>query len=184
MIIGLCGYAGSGKDTAASFLEGFQRRAFADKLKELALELNPWFDTFDLEYAVEGAGWTEAKKDPQVREYLQDLGMGHRKVFGDDFWIRVAFQEIFSGEYPYFAEDNDIVVTDVRLPNEAEFIKCVEGRLFLIQRPGHRPPNNHVTEQIENLAPYIDRTILNPHGCFDELKININFWAQHYKEVD
>jgi dephospho-CoA kinase len=43
MIVGISGYARSGKDEAAKALVemGFERRAFADKLREFLLALNP-----------------------------------------------------------------------------------------------------------------------------------------------
>jgi len=44
-IVGLCGYAQSGKDTLTKMLvekEGFERRAFADLMKEMLLRINPY----------------------------------------------------------------------------------------------------------------------------------------------
>ena len=44
MIIGLTGYARSGKDTVAKILVdnyGYKRIAFADKIRELLVEINP-----------------------------------------------------------------------------------------------------------------------------------------------
>jgi dephospho-CoA kinase len=44
MIIGLIGYAQSGKDTVANMLVDkfdFERRAFADRIREILYEMNP-----------------------------------------------------------------------------------------------------------------------------------------------
>ena len=48
MIIGLTGYAQSGKDTVAKILVenyGFTRIAFADKIREFLYETNPMYDS-------------------------------------------------------------------------------------------------------------------------------------------
>ncbi len=48
MIIGLTGYAQSGKDTVANILVeryGFTRVAFADKIREFLYETNPMYDS-------------------------------------------------------------------------------------------------------------------------------------------
>ena len=44
MLVGITGYAGSGKDTAALALlnNGFERRAFADPLRAGLLGIDPW----------------------------------------------------------------------------------------------------------------------------------------------
>jgi dephospho-CoA kinase len=60
MIIGLTGYARTGKDTVASVLVkdfGFERIAFADPIRELLYELNPKVNGIYLREMVEEHGW-------------------------------------------------------------------------------------------------------------------------------
>ena len=92
MIIGLSGYAGSGKDTVASVLieqHGFTRLAFADPIREFLLLINPILsDGHRVNETVTMIGWDNAKSKPEVRRLLQDIGVGCRQMFGEDFWIK------------------------------------------------------------------------------------------------
>jgi hypothetical protein len=78
-IIGLTGYAQSGKDTFASILVekyGYSRIAFADKIRDFLYGINPMVGcspTGYLQDLVNLVGWDKAKQEPQVRRLLQDL---------------------------------------------------------------------------------------------------------------
>ena len=117
MIIGLTGYAQSGKDTVANILVeryGFTRIAFADKIREYLYETNPMYDSIVgeplfVKAKVDRDGWEEAKKSPHIRRLLQTSGVAARKLFGDDFWVKQALKDIeFGGDY---------VIADVRFEN-------------------------------------------------------------------
>lgn len=148
MIIGLCGYAQAGKDESGRYLtiaHDFQRIAFADKLKELALAIDPLVVTERAEWAqlrlsraVELWGWDEAKRFPDVRRILQNLGHGARVVVDDAIWIKAVEQEILSSPR--------VVMTDVRYANEAELILSQGGWLVRVERAGVGPVNAHITE--------------------------------------
>lgn len=149
MIIGLCGYAGSGKDTVAKSLilrHNFNRSAFADKLKEVALEIDPWLTSEDgsvmsLRYAVNLFGWERVKQTADAREFLQNLGEAMRGV-DPSIWIRPVGQRL--------ADDmewgRNSVITDVRYPNEVEFLKMLGAKIVRIDRPGVGPVNDHVSD--------------------------------------
>lgn len=153
MIIGITGYARSGKDTLAQSLKlrhGFQRIAFADKLKELALGTDPiiyWDELCDipvhLSTLVAGLGWDRAKAHLEVRQYLQRLGDHCRSTFGEDVWIRATLPKLHALQ----DAGHHIVYTDVRYPNEADFIRSKGGLIIKVVRPGVQPVNNHVTEK-------------------------------------
>jgi len=147
MIIGLGHVARSGKDTAAHALVrdlGFERRAFADKLKQLAVAADPIVTTATqatnvgsgkgrLNWVVRGMGLEQAKDVyPEVRRFLQDLGAGAREVFGDNFWIDMCLPEVEWVGSPL----SDVVVSDVRYENEADEIRRRGGKLIRINRPG------------------------------------------------
>lgn len=151
-IIGLSGYAGAGKDTVGEILvrhHGFRRVAFADRLKALALDLDPRLlvvgdaDTVThhapLADIVECYGGLDvAKREvPSVREYLQDLGVKVRLHLGEDVWVRAALRGT-AGE--------DIVVTDCRFRNEADAIRETKGLVLRVNRPGYAAVNGHISE--------------------------------------
>lgn len=151
-IVGIGHVARVGKDVAASALSrdlGFRQRAFADKLRELALAADPLVSTQTqtanigigrgrLSWAVSGMTWEGAKDVyPEVRRFLQELGVGARKTFGEDFWVDMAFTGV--------GKNDDVVFSDVRFLNEAEAIKKRGGYLIRVDRPGRRP-EGHISE--------------------------------------
>lgn len=146
MIIGLSGYAQSGKDTVAKYLvehHGFERIAFADKIRELLYEMNPIIsivasEPMYLRGRVDRDGWDVAKQSDEVRRLLQELGVGARKVFGDNHWVVEAFKNL--------DKEKNYVVTDVRFQNEADFVKAFSGKLWRVERSGVNAVNGHVSE--------------------------------------
>jgi hypothetical protein len=163
MIIGLIGYAQSGKDTVAKILVdnyGFTRVAFADKIRELLHEVNPVVGTIRLNDIVDEYGWDIAKQKPEVRELLQNLGVGARKLFGDKFWVHQAIGSIAEA-HP------NIVVTDVRFTNEADTLKINGAQLWRIKRLGVGPVNSHVSEaQLDTYK--VDQIFIN-NGTIGDL---------------
>ncbi|MEU7643324.1 hypothetical protein [Streptomyces huasconensis] len=164
-LIGLAGAARSGKDTAASFLtkDGWQRRAFADLVREMLYQLNPWLPddevdgSFQLAGEVDRFGWEQVKKEyPVVREYLQRCGTeAGRQVLGPDVWVDTLFRGFETWERP-------TVITDVRFPNEAEAIKKRRGLVVQVVRPDEAPipESQHVSERALDDWPF-DATVLN-----------------------
>jgi hypothetical protein len=165
MIIGLSGYARSGKDEVAKILVeeyGYTKVAFADKIRQLLLETNPQVkDGFRIESVVGAYGWDKAKVlFPEIRKLLQDLGVGARKVFGEEFWIERALASIFKNE--------NTVVTDVRFINEADMIKHQDGQIWRIKRTGVEAVNAHVSEHDMDGYP-VDK-ILKNEGTLEDLR--------------
>lgn len=147
MIIGLSGYARSGKDTVAGMLMGihhYQRVAFADKIREFLYEIDPLVmfngTDFRLQDIIDSKGWEDAKTEfPEIRRLLQDLGVSARDIFGNDFWIDQALRK--------YNVTEKIVITDVRFKNEAAAIKRHKnGQVWRINRIGIGPANDHISE--------------------------------------
>lgn len=144
-LIGLTGYAQSGKDTAAAFLveHGWTRVAFADKLRAFAAAVNPIVKT-DVGYErlvdiIAYQGWDLAKQNPEIRRLLQVIGTdAGRVLLGQNVWVDAAMQGL-SGTA-------DVVFTDVRFPNEAAAILDRGGVMVRITRPGVRAVNSHISE--------------------------------------
>jgi hypothetical protein len=131
MLVGVTGYAQHGKDTVASLLVseyGYVRVAFADALKELAYAMNPSIPGIGrLQSIVDEQGWEGAKTYPEVRRILQVLGTAARDILGDDVWLRAAEKKMLSARAP-------VVISDVRFPNEAEFLRRHGGELWRVLR--------------------------------------------------
>jgi dephospho-CoA kinase len=165
VIIGLSGYAQSGKDEVAKILVseyGFTRVAFADKIRELLYEMNPDFRDTLLQQAVDRLGWDEVKKDQAVRRMMQNLGVGARKMFGDGFWVA----QVFNG----YDWDIPTVVTDVRFQNEAELLKKWtpdDTQIWRVKRPGVEAVNGHISEH--DLDDYKFDQILKNEGTLEDL---------------
>lgn len=164
IIIGLTGYAQSGKDTVANILVekyGFTRIAFADKIRELLYEINPMAGGEPLKFKVDIEGWDRAKQHPEVRRLLQKTGVAARKLFGSEFWVNQAMRQ-FPGE-------SKIVVTDVRFTNEAKSLQMNGGQLWRITRVGVGAVNGHVSETELDDYP-VDQTFAN-NGSIEDLEL-------------
>ena len=149
MIIGLSGYAQSGKDTAADYLiehSKFGKNAFADTLRSCVEALDPIISGDGLRYnqAVEALGYEMAKSTyPEVRRVLQRMGTEvGRNILGSDVWVESTLNRMMaSSSYRHW------VITDVRFPNEFEAIKSQrDGYVVRIIRPGYEALNTHVSE--------------------------------------
>lgn len=171
MIIALSGYGQVGKDTVGEILVrryGFKRVAFADSLKALALKADPLVST-DAPYvnmssrsrlseAVADVGWEQAKAQPEVRRFLQRLGVAVREVLGEDSWV-AALSLGAKGK-------GDFTITDCRFPNEAEFVKKQKGQVWRIERPGYTAVNGHQSETALDDWSF-DETIVNDGSLQD-----------------
>jgi hypothetical protein len=166
-VIGLTGYAQSGKDSVASILVekyGYRRVAFADKIKEFLYEINPMVacsPTGYLQDLVNLVGWDKAKQEPQVRRLLQDLGVSGRKLLYPNVWLTPVLSTVNSGDR--------VVITDVRFANEAEAVKNMGGQLWRIKRLGFDAVNDHVSES--ELDGYKVHQIFVNNGTLDDLEL-------------
>lgn len=149
MIIGLSGYAQTGKDTVAQHLVneyGFTRIAFADPIREALLALDPMVPDYPalqgirLSWIVEKAGWESVKQDsPEVRRMLQRMGTEvARNQWGSEFWVDLAMKKA--------SEFGNVVITDVRFPNEYNAIKYRNGHVWRVSKLDHKPANDHPSE--------------------------------------
>ena len=173
MIIGLSGYAQSGKDSTAELLclnYGYTRVAFADPMRQALLTINPQLDSITrVSDLVDDYGWNLAKQNPEVRRLLQVLGTDFgRKMLGDDVWINIALSGIKS--------EDRIVVSDVRYPNEAEAIKKLGGTVWRINRHNHTAVNGHTSERA--MDNYMFNYVIYNDGTLDELSDEVFMLAK------
>lgn len=168
-LIGLIGRKRVGKDTVAARLvgrHGFVRYAFADRVRDAALALDPIVIPGDPEWTsvrlfelVVREGWEAAKDRHEVRRVLQNFGTGIREL-DPDFWVRPVMAAITEDPRP-------AVVTDVRFPNEAQAIRDAGGALVRIGRPGLDESDSHVSEVALAYHP-VDLALIND-GTVEQL---------------
>lgn len=156
--IGLVGKARSGKDTVAGMLvehHGYHRVAFADRLKAAALDIDPvvtspapaWWHG-RLAEVVEELGWEAAKEIPEVRRFLQHLGVAVRDHVDADAWVAAAGRDIDA----LHGTGRPVVVSDVRFENEVQAIASRGGLVVRIERPEaglSGAVGDHVSERLE-----------------------------------
>jgi hypothetical protein len=169
MIIGLSGYAQSGKNTVADILvdhHGFIALAFADPIKELVYDINPKINSIEIQRLVNEYGWDIVKQDPEVRRLLQTTGEAGRQGIDEYLWVAMTLSQI---KDPY---EGRYVITDVRFPNEAAAITAQGGQIWRIERPGVDAVNDHVSETALD-AWVFEETIIND-GTIEDLKKKIS----------
>lgn len=138
-ILGVAGFARSGKDTFADYLvtKGWQKWAIAEPIKWLAIAGHP-----RVERVVADHGWEFAKRALWVRPLLQNIGATIRSEFGDVFLIDLLFEKVDDSGL-----EAPVVVSDVRTQAEIDYIRRRGGKTVRIVRNGVGPANGDVTER-------------------------------------
>ena len=141
MIIGFVGFIGSGKDTAADYLvnfHGFRRDSFANTLKDAVAAVFGWDRVLLEGRTKEAREWREQVdtwwanrlgiSELTPRWILQRWGTEVcRRGFHDDIWIA-------SVENKMRKTTDNIVISDVRFPNEIKAIHNAGGLVVRIKR--------------------------------------------------
>ena len=145
MIIGVCGFIGSGKDTIADYLVNiheFRRESFANTLKDACASVFGW-DRMMLEGRTKHSRewrdqvdeWWSKRLNMAItpRWILQQWGTEVcRKAFHDDIWIASLENKLRHSK-------DDIVISDCRFPNEIKAIRDQGGIVIRVVR-GPEPP--------------------------------------------
>ena len=141
MILGICGFIGSGKDTVADYLVNFhefRRESFASTLKDAVAAVFGWDRTLLEGRTKEAREWRE-QVDPWWAErlamptltprwVLQYWGTEVcRRAFHDDIWIASLENKLRT------SKDN-VVISDCRFPNEIQSIRDAGGKIVWVQR--------------------------------------------------
>ena len=142
MIIGICGFQSSGKDTIADYLihnHGFIKLSFAsalkdiisimfgwsrDKLEGLTKEDREWREQID-------QTWSQMLDMPHLtpRFVMQYFGTDlFRNNFHQDIWTKIVENKL------NMLKDKNVVVSDCRFPNEIDMIIRLQGRVIQVHR--------------------------------------------------
>lgn len=171
-MIGLSGYARSGKDSVADFLvadHGFTKVSFAQPMRDALYALNPriGLDGELLQDIIDEYGWDGYKKYPEfdeIRILMQRLGTEvARKQWHESFWVDLAVDKAIE----LVDQGEKVVFTDVRFPNEAEAIEYFGGQIWRINREGVLPANAHASETAMDV--YSFECIIDNDGTLEDL---------------
>lgn len=138
-IIGLCGFAGSGKSTVANILyeKDFIIDSFSKPLKDSVSHIFNW-DRNLLDGETEfSRKWRETKDDWwsdilgienfTPRKALQLVGTDClRKKFHEDIWLLSLKHRLLKNK------NKNFVITDCRFPNEIKALKNMGGKIILV----------------------------------------------------
>ena len=127
---------------------------------------------YRVQSTVDAYGWDVAKTAfPEVRNMLQNLGVGARKTFGDMFWVQQALRQV--------SPEGNFVITDVRYPNEAKAIREYDNsQIWRIKRSGIIPVNAHASETAMD-EERVDQIFANS-GTLEDLKVLISTRMRAY----
>tara|TARA_R110000824_G_C15110212_1_gene667060 strand:+ start:321 stop:926 length:606 start_codon:yes stop_codon:yes gene_type:complete len=167
-LIGLTGFARSGKDTFYNRSKIFlsnkglksSRFAFADVLKsECDLILKRHLNI---------SAFTEDSLEKElIRPLLVTWGTEIRRKIDPFCWINAISspieERIASGEY--------VFITDVRFKNEVEWIKSQGGLIFNIKKEGGFPANKDELDQSKLIKPLTDINVLWPQFSGDQIQL-------------
>lgn len=148
IVVGFMGRMGSGKTTAARYLEsryGFKRMSFSTPVKKIAMEYFGW----------------DGAKDERGRRLLQVLGTEAGRAYDPDIWIKYASEEL-----DRTPNTVSVAFDDVRFENEARWIRALGGYIIRIYRPS-APVSDHPSEALEIPDDLVFSEIVNDGGFRD-----------------
>lgn len=180
MIIGTCGFIGSGKGTFGEYLVNhheWQSISFAKSLKDMVSVVFHWPRELLEGATKESREWRETadpwwtKKLGKIitpRWVLQNIGTDvMRNHFADDIWV-LSLEKVLSDI------NENVIVTDVRFPNEIHTIRSMKGGQTVWIRRGELP------EWYDLAHAANSDTFLHAPECYDEmvkLGIHRSEWA-------
>jgi len=167
----------SGKDTCANILideYGYQKVAFATPVKLAVAELMGWDDPESNkdEWITNAADGTHLSKRDIWREVAEKFV---KPLFGQAFFAQRALSAI-----TFMPVEQDIVITDLRFPVEAETFASLSNVVFIeVKREYQCMEQGIHGHDVENhdLSPYIQYSISAPSGL-SPIALNAVFRAQ------
>lgn len=180
-IIGVCGLKGAGKDTIGDIIckndDSFVKMSFADTLKDITAILMGWDRKLLQGDTIESREWREKADDYWSDKFgkmitpriiLQELGTNVlRNQFLQSIWVDSLQKKLME-------IDKNVVITDVRFPNEIDMIKELGGTIYRVER-GELPKWYH---ELNKLSHYLyEVNNFNPLFIIDDLdKIHESEW--------
>lgn len=159
----ICGKAESGKNLVAKFI--------SDYYKDKNIVITSYSKYIKL-YAKELSNW-DGLDENKPRTLLQNIGSLVRdNIHYKDFFVKRMLEDI--KVYQYY--NNDVIISDVRLPNEIEDIKNTFNNVYAIKV---NKENNSLNDKQKN---HITELALDDYEEFDYV-INNNSSLENLKQV-
>lgn len=144
MIVGLCGYKGTGKSTAADYLEkeyGFKRVNFKDGLiAELKQNFPILLEALKKYHCFSSVEDLFSIKPELMRALMQEYGTDVRRHDDENYWVKQWLAKIEE-------VGGNIVTDDVRFFNELTAVQQLDGVLIRITRPDVTTGGEHQSEK-------------------------------------
>lgn len=171
-LIGLAAKARSGKDTAANMVLTFApwtaTLSFAQPIRD-AMTAIFGFGYEHFHGALKEVVIPEYGKSP--RQMMQYLGTEWgRNCVHTDLWLTLAGKKIAQAK----AEGKNVIVTDVRFENEAEFIRGLGGTIWHIERGEKQAVNAHASEAGVAVRKDLGDIVIDNNGTLDDLFENVS----------
>lgn len=187
-VVGITGFAKSGKDTLFSLLnkqypDTFKRFAFADKLKShiaVFISENFGFDVYNC---------TPAQKE-LIRPILIAFGCAKRKV-DINYWVKEIAANIEKDCYSYPSQNSCVeaipVITDFRFESEVKFFRDKYGDSFkLVEVIRLNSVDSIPDEEIREMPhvrPYVDYKIEWNTVGDNQLELLTSYITRFYENV-
>ncbi len=187
-IIAICGFLGSGKNTAGDYFiekEVYFTDSFASPLKDCVSAVFGWDRDMLEGLTKESRDWREQpdewwekrldwKNNPLAAKYprltprraLQIWGTEViRRNFDNDIWVASLERRLEN-------VDNDTVITDARFPNEFDIIRRMGGKIIRIKKGPE--PDWYETAELANSESLMSTRAFE---CMVETGIHESEWA-------
>lgn len=161
-VIGISGFARSGKDTTANFIlasQGGYIYSFADPiramLRPLGVDMSDpyWQANKEVEIPVLGVS---------PRRLMQTLGTEWgRQLIHPDLWLILAKQRLVNA-------GPGMIIADVRFENEAAWVRSQGGRIVHLVRKGRTVVEAHPSEDGINVS--VEDVVLHNDGDLSNLQ--------------
>lgn len=178
-VIGLGGYAYSGKDAFADILEqelDWYKTYMSKALRECLEVLNPIIehDFLDDKFVrfgdlISQVGYEKAKENKEVRALLQRMGTEvGRKLWNENFWVDLCFSDVAD---KLMRKCRNVVVTGIRYHNELNRISTFSGVSIWVDRPGYSAVNEHSSDN--TLTKWDFDYVFTNSGTLEDLKTTV-----------
>jgi len=148
-IIGIAGNARSGKDTLG---ENFETILLDQGIKSqrlsFAYELRKSVDKFLIEQTGISAFTKDKKEKDLIRPFLVCWGTDIMRSINNNIWVEKIESSL--------KDDVVNIITDLRFPNELDWIKKQKGFSVMIKRQGVEPANEYEKVYNEQMVKDID----------------------------